>query len=101
MPPQPSPFWGACQIDSNGTTYTQKGRHDIVVTSANAGTSSYWISFPEHPDGDRYVVALSSNEYHCFYRDASSTSLQLYIRQGNNSPASSGGNNFINVTILA
>jgi hypothetical protein len=95
-----NPFWGACQIDSNGNTFSQKGKHNIACNSVNDASSSFRISFPAHPDGNKYVVGLSSNEYHTFYREANSTSLLIYIRQGDNS-SGGGSNNFINVTILA
>ncbi len=60
---------------------------------------AYDVSVPEHPEGDKYMVIISSNEYHAFYRSHTSTGFILYLRGSTNGTAAQG-DGFFNVAIL-
>ncbi len=93
-----SPYWVACNCSANGTISFQKGKHAIVVAK-RGGDIAYDVSFPEHPEGDKYMVIISSTEYHTFYRSQSSTGFILYLRGSTNGTVAQGDGSF-NIAIL-
>ncbi len=54
-----SPYWVACNFIADGTISHQKGEYDIGIAKRGADTA-YDGTFPEHPDGDKYLVLLTS-----------------------------------------
>ena len=93
-----SPYWVACNCIANGTISFQKGQYAIGV-SKRGGDIAYDVSFPEHPEGDKYIVSISSNEYHAFYRSHTSTGFILYLRGSTNGSVAQGDGSF-NIAIL-
>ncbi len=94
----PNPYWVACNCIANGTISFQRGQYAIMV-SKRGGDIAYDVSFPAHPDGDKYIVLISSNEYHTFYRSHTSTGFILYIRASTNGTVAQGDGSF-NIAIL-
>ncbi len=93
-----SPYWAACNCSANGTISHQKGEHDIGIVK-RGGDTAFNVTFPAHPEGDKYMVLISSNEYHFFYRGEISTGLILYLRGSTNLSESQGDGGF-NIAIL-
>ena len=85
----PSPFWIAGNINGSGAVFKQKGKY--VFSCAKVSTSIYDITFPAHPDGNRYTVCLSSTEYHVLYRTETPTSFRIYAPNNNNAFSAQGG----------
>ncbi len=80
-------------IAADGAVFAQKGIHNMTVT--DIGTNGIRIDFPAHPDGSRYLLLFSSTEYHWFYRNATSTSVDLYTRTlSNGNSGTDGGGSF-------
>ncbi len=94
----PNPYWVACNCIANGTISFQKGQYAIMV-SKRGGDIAYDVSFPAHPEGDKYLVSISSNEYHAFYRSHTSTGFILYLRGSTNGIVAQGDGSF-NIAIL-
>ena len=94
----PNPYWVACNCIANGTISFQKGQYAIMV-SKRGGDIAYDVSFPAHPEGDKYIVSISSNEYHAFYRSHTSTGFILYLRGSTNGIVAQGDGSF-NIAIL-
>ncbi len=93
-----SPYWVAANCSANGTISHQKGKHDIGIVK-RSGDTAFNVSFPAHPEGDKYMVIISSSEFHIIYRSQTSTSLILYLRGSTNAGASQGDGSF-NIAIL-
>ncbi len=93
-----SPYWVAANCSANGTISHQKGKHAIGIAKVS-GDTRFNVSFPAHPEGDKYMVLLSSNEYHVLYRDQTSTGFTLYVRGSTNGAGNQGAGSF-NIAIL-
>ncbi len=91
-----SPYWVACNCIADGTISHQKGEYDIGIVR-RSGDTAFNVTFPAHPEGDKYLVLLSSNEYHIFYRSETSTGFILYLRGSTNESQGDGG---FNIAIL-
>jgi hypothetical protein len=94
-----NPYWIAANVNISGSIYAQKGLNNITVISKNQNDTAYTLTFPEHPDGNRYMVLFGSTEFHCSYRNQTSTSLIVYTRASNNGQGTEGGGTF-SVVIL-
>ena len=93
-----SPYWAACNCSANGTISHQKGKYAIGIVKRGEDIA-YDVTFPAHPEGKRYMVLISSNEYHFFYRGEISTGLILYLRGSTNLSTAQGDGGF-NIAIL-
>ncbi len=93
-----SPYWVAANCSANGTISHQKGAHDIGIVK-RSGDTAFNVSFPAHPEGDKYLVLTSSSEFHIIYRSQTSTSLIIYLRGSTNAGATQGDGSF-NIAIL-
>ena len=60
------------------------------MTVTRSGAGAYTITFPSHPDGDRYVVLHSSSEYHCLLRSQTATSCVIFTRGSTNGSNTEG-----------
>jgi len=93
----PSPFWIAGNIDAAGAIFKQKGKYVFYCTKVSP--MIFDITFPSHPDGDRYTVCLSSTEYHVLYRTETPTSFRIYAANNSNAFTQQGGG-VVSVAIL-
>ncbi len=88
-----SPYWAACNCIADGTISHQKGEHGIGIVK-RSGDTAYDVAFPAHPEGNRYMVLISSNECHFFDRGEISTGLILYLRGSTNLSSAQGDGGF-------
>ncbi len=93
-----SPYWVACDCIADGTISHQKGEYDIGIVK-RSGDTAFDVTFPAHPEGDKYLALLSSSEFHIIYRSQTSTSLIIYLRGSTNAGATQGDGSF-NIAIL-
>ncbi len=93
-----STYWVACNCIADGTISHQKGEHGIGVVK-RSGDTAFDVTFPAHPEGEKYMVLLSSNEYHVLYRDQTSTGFIIYIRGSTNQGSPQGDGGF-NIAVL-
>jgi hypothetical protein len=92
-------FWLAIKCNWDGTVLTSTGRHQGTVNKFSADTG-YDITFPAHPFGANYIVVATANEFTCFIRNQTSTSVRVHTRSATNTAATTANGDF-NVMILA
>jgi hypothetical protein len=73
----------------------------MTVTRITGAPSAWQVSFPTHPDGNRYTVLVSSAEYHTIARNQTATGFILYTRKANNSPGPEVAAGDVSVVVLA
>ena len=95
-----SPFWVAGNINATGQVEAQKGRNTMTATKLT-GDSAFDVSFPAHPEGDRYTMSITSTEFHILFRMETSTGFRLYCRNSTNSGNGFEGTGLVSIMILA
>ena len=80
----PSPYWVAGVFDQQGNVSTQKGRFSFSAAVASGFTTTFDLTFPEHPEGANWTHSVNSTMYHTFIRNKTSTSVRVYMRTDGN-----------------
>jgi hypothetical protein len=96
----PSPFWVAGNVGPTGAVYDHKGRYAFSAVRIS-GDYAFDVTFPSHPDGNRYTVSTSSSEFHTMIRNQTTTGFRVYCRNASNSGTNLDGNGWISIMIIA
>ncbi len=72
----------------------------MVVTQRDNDTSGYHVSFPAHPDGERYTIAFASTEYNNCYRIPTATGFIFFCLRTNYGQGFDG-EGFMSIMVLA
>ena len=72
-----------------------------MTATTVSGDTVFDVSFPAHPDGDRYTLSITSTEFHILYRNQTATGFRLFCRNSQNSGSRFEGTGLISIMILA